>query len=926
MAALKQKALVAGGLVGLMGVLKFAAPMMVPADTVLAALTHEAQEHGLTLTLDAQSLPEVSVGLSVRVVVHHATLAAQASQSSATIDDIELVLPLAALGGSKTPESVVLRNVTVQVPASQDHSLREMEEELMAPFSTALAFPVMVENIRLLRNDATLAEGMNAQWLPEGLTQTMTAKGTWSAQPFDISFTAPNSPVTGDAGYRLAATWGKSAIGFDGTRNAAGLLQGKWTADVDPSMWAASVQNPTDDADASALAKIMPAAGEGELDATQDLTAPPAPIQHEAKAAPAVAASPVLAMKASGELYLQNDQLVIKSLSVKQGDATLQGEVGAQLHAPYNVQANLSFDVLDTAALRRLFASGNTMLFGLANALHERQANAAVLVRATRVQGQVEGTALVGSLSLKEGVFAVENMRMQTAGDGVIGLTGALSYATPLPAFQGTITAQGKAFHAFLPAVSSLPLRLPAQGFGAFAASAALRVSSDDVRFADIRAKIENTVVNAAYINQFSAKDIGVRVALSHLDMDAMLGAERERALQFSRTGSNGVQTAILPPYVTDILKSLDANYNIYVYAQDYQWGGKQRDPVEVRLKAGSSTITLDQFSTRMDGADVFVTAAVDLRGTIPKVAANLTLGDVDAHGLANYFGVISSAPSAPTAATSVGVGQFWSNAIVPWGAIPLAEGSFTVRAKRLLWPNIVIEDANFSFDLANEKLRMKEASMRVMNADVQMRGELNGGALPSWQWAASIANLELAELGRFLPYLMTTQGRISISTAASSSGASPLAQAQNLKASMAIAGRGIQLNQFDVDGAAQMLRELSSVDLLNAELSRVLPLANTRFDTLDGNIGVNAGAITISRIALRSPRFVAEVTGQGSVPDWRLTTQARFPLSIIQQKNPPTLVLKSEGPLDGLVTMRDDTSLIQYISNKTANELIQGR
>ncbi len=910
-----------GALGALVGGALVLAPVLVSKDKVVAALKGGMEKAGFSMENTGQ--PSVSVGSAVHVRFGPTKLRPkEAGQGwQADVKQMELRLPLTALFGAVNPSAVALRGVDLRLlPNAATSESDPLPLQVLSGLANLgkPGFDLEIHEAILRRGAGesapVLIDQLEGSWTSSMDGTSLSAHGQYARQAlnFTASVTGIGAPMRK---IRYDFQTPGLTFGFDGTRSedAAPLVQGALHFESPDAEKARQLFTPPTVIDTEETAAAAPASAPN----------PAAP-----------AASPAQAVKLSAQLYYRSGQFVLKEMQASAPGIAFTGEAGGATQSPYNIQANLQFPLLDTEALET--AGGITeggWLPALLNAALNARAKGKILLRAEKLKGLVQGEQLVALIELQDGAARIGQARMQAAGESLLGFDGGVTLTPQGPTLIGRVSAEGKSFREFLPSITAVPILLPERGFDQFAMAGDLRLSSEDLRLSDLRTRIGRTVANLAFIDQFETHEVGVRMSASDLDLDALFSMKTDgEGMRWQQkrdeSGSGGVQTRLLPPYLQSKLLGLRNSYNLYLYLEKYVWDGAVRDPLEIRTKISRGKIELDQMTTQAAGGDVSIQGAIDVTNSMPKLSADIKLGDLDLGRLQHWLSPEEEA-AAPNAAPSVPEGvtpSRWSNQSLNWHFVPFAEGTVNFSATRILHPLMTLTNASLKARLSNEQLFVDEASAKLFNADLRAKGQLGGGALPAWQTSFSLANLEIAEIGRLFPWLRDVQGRISFSGAAASSGISQLSQMRNMKGSLAMSGRAVQINQFDLSGAVDMLRGLNSVDNLRSALDQTLPQSNTRFDTLEGNIALDSGKITIPRILLRSPRFVGIIDGDGSLVDWVLNAKATYPLSVIRIQSPPELTVRASGPLDAPTITRDDGNLEKYVTDKTANEMIQGQ
>jgi hypothetical protein len=925
-------------------------PSFVPTEQAQQQLKSGLEQAGFALESNAS--PSVSFTSGVRlsfadVKVRGTSDAVKAIAMNA--GELVVNLPLSALWGEFSIDDVTLNKAAITYTRANDEA--EVADEAKDP--------VLVQGLLLLSSiespaynlhltDSSLrvsnagdapggtpqATGLKLDLLQQSGGWVLSGAGSLRGQETQLEMQS----LPGEAGaqhVKFALKNNVTTLSYEGSRNAATppLVQGKLLFEAaDTEAFYSLLMGEAVATEEAPAAEKAPDALPVAVPEVSGSAAPAAPTAEDVAALVPKAGGKA---RVAADLFYQQRRMVLKNIELDVPGVKLTGEAGGALDAPYNIQASLQFETLDSNAFTTLggMARGNWLPVVIQEGL-DAKANARVRVTAANVRGLLTGEQLAGLLVLEDGGAQISNFSVKGPGGALIGFTGNFAITPQGPTLMGKVSGQGEEFNTFLPAITNMPLTLPKEGFGSFAFSGDFRLSPEDIRLSDMRAKIGAMVVNMAYVHQSATKDTGIRLAVSGLNADALLDSTATDDLKFfTHKTEDLVQAHVLPPYVQDVLLKLRANYNIYLYAENYIYDSRPGEPLEVRLQVGRGKINLEQFATRLSGADIGISGFVDINSSVPRMQLDMKLGDLDVGRMQAWLNDDASKEDAADSKTASAAsirgneeGEVWSNKPLNWNFIPLAEGTITLQAARILHPAATLTNANIKMSLSNERLTLEQSSASLYNADLTLKGEMTGGALPTWKTAFSISNLEIAEMQRMLPWLSSVQGRVSLSGVAVSSGASLLAQMRNMKANAALTGRAVQINEFDLGSAVDAMRQLTNVDDLKQTLDRNLPKSNTRFDTLEGLFDVADGKLNITRLWLRGGRFAGEVAGSANLLTWKAETRTRFPLSVLVQKNPPEVVLVATGAPDALKITREDRSLEQFVVQKTANELIQGR
>ncbi len=890
--SLRLKQIVIGfGLVALLGGLALVIlPMMVDSDAIKQKLISKVAENAdLTLSISGES--QVSLWPSPALLIKGIKLVpknvADGTQNVMTAPEIQMQLGWGGiLSGAQLPTLITL--IEPQVQWSQNPSQPIDWVQFFSRLSGhGLPMSVTVVNgsLKPAESAQAWAENIQGQWLVDSTQRQVNAQFNLSGKNHKLSIQSPvlDKSFSTPLPAKFSVQSDAGSLSFVGDLRSSGadwLTQGKLVLETS-DIWNFSTY--------------------WKPDMVQKNTN-----------------RPPLAMKMAGDVFHKSGQVVMKEMTLQGGETVGKISAGFSLQSPFNLQLRGEFKSLDIANLLALEWFG---MRDVGQALQDESSHdmvGRIVVQADELKGKFRGSNLSLLVDMAGGELQISEARMLTEGEGKLIFQGDVKPSVQGPALSGNVSGDGKAFHQFLPSVMSVPFTLPNTGYGPYVFAATLRVTPEDLRISDFRARVESTLFNGAYIEQFDKNDAGIRVSIANLNVDDLLNAQASDSLKFVHKDDKGIdQTYLLPPYVQNILLGLTATNTLNIQVQDYTYKGILRDPADIELVAARGQATLKRLSGRFNGAAFNISGSVNVIETTPKAKLYISADDVDVQRFMEHSGVVEADKE----------GAKWSNVPLNWNFIPRADAEVRVAIGKLHHPSMSITDAKAEMRVSDTQIILDDFTANLWSTgQIKSKGQLSGGSLPEFKLGMSVGNVELAEARAFIPWLSNIAGRASFTSNLASNGGSALAMVQNAKGSLVLSGRAVQVSQFDLAGAVKAIRNARLADDVSPAFDAVLPASNTTFDTLEASTFLENGKLRLTQLVARNASYQGVMKGEGSAIDWTWKSTIDIPLPELNKTKPPVLGFTFKGAPDALETTRELADVQAYVADSTARQLIESK
>ena len=299
--------------------------------------------------------------------------------------------------------------------------------------------------------------------------------------------------------------------------------------------------------------------------------------------------------------------------------------------------------------------------------------------------------------------------------------------------------------------------------------------------------------------------------------------------------------------------------------------------------------------SVALDG-----TASVDLSGSKPFVAADLTTSELSVSSLlaAAAGGGTGSGGAGGTGAGSIS--PRWSAQALDLSALQEVNADVKLRAPVLSYERLRLNDADLAALLTDGRLELQRLTGRIHGGEVQANGSLDANGVPSVSLAFSAAGVEsgtlLVELARFermrgpvtLNANLTSQGRSEAELVSQLGGQGDIAGTLTVSAKTEEAVGAALLNLL-----GQEVKEVRGVASGAGGLLQAFAGTPSR---LSGTFSINGGVASTTDLRLDGRDAVALTRGQASLPAWVIDSRTEVTRS---GGGSPFITADLSGPLD---------------------------
>lgn len=518
-----------------------------------------------------------------------------------------------------------------------------------------------------------------------------------------------------------------------------------------------------------------------------------------------------------------------------------------------------------------------------------------------------------GSLIAGRGDMQVENASFKVAAQSDLNLAGKVVDTSRGVRFEGTVNTKGPNLRETLSSLDELALKLPEKGFGEYAATANLFVSSEQLRLSEAEVELGELKLGGGFVMYFEDRPrIEAEIQLNDTNLDYFRDAWREEAKK-RKKGENSTYN------IKDLaewrwLRSLAFTVDLRMHLNNFRFLERQGSRATFRLYAEPGRIGLHDIVLRYPEGDTQASLVFDVKEELPKVELTFSTPEFDTA----YFALDPVAASTPQPFN--GKAFKWSEELFDLGWMTGLVGKFNLVFSRLIHSGQYYHDVAFKGDLENELFTLEKFECRTLDGDVSVTGRMVGGKVPSVSASFMAYNIDLLELLKAMNLPNKVYGRVSLSGTLTTSGINPLAWLKQADLKMVALGAGVRVDTFNLPAVVDTVLASRRVPDVSENVNRVLSIGRSEF-TLEGNLNVADAVMRTPGLKLQTGDITGVMNGEVDLQKWtmNLTSVYRFPS--LSKETTPTLTVDLIGPLNNYEMKTDTTSLEGYVAKRIVGE-----
>lgn len=444
-------------------------------------------------------------------------------------------------------------------------------------------------------------------------------------------------------------------------------------------------------------------------------------------------------------------------------------------------------------------------------------------------------------------------------------------------------------------------------------------LSSKELRFTEVSARVESTAVVGGLIATFGNKvKIQSAMRIGGLDADKLLaiwGVNKFR----ENLATEVLAGEKVEDDASSWLKSINYEVDLRASLEQYTLGGKQRDKCKFRVTASQNKLTLSEIEMGLEETQLVGRVALDVTEALPFFDVDLTADTVDA-------------------SAALGGGDFLLDTTAPSKA---GERNWSHKGFDFHWFDHL--NANFHLRLGVVKVNALEANAidvkgvlkdRTLNlttfygivdgAQMAGKGFIKGGKIPSASFTGDAQGVNVAEVAHVVPALQGMFGKYNAHYRFSTSGIDVYTWLYNAEGNVSLSGHDVTVDGFNLPaiiGAVGYVRTVA--DILDA-VKRAFPGGSTVFSSIEGEWTIGNGVLKTPKFKLLNEMAEGEFAGSVDLINWKMNGHIAFALTYLDKATPPKMTINYVGPIDAVDKELDTRLLEQYVANKTSERLLQ--
>jgi len=637
-----------------------------------------------------------------------------------------------------------------------------------------------------------------------------------------------------------------------------------------------------------------------------------------------------LPLQAKSSVSTDNGKIVLPDLSLD--GAIIKGTLQAAIILPARMEIRAAIDALD---LETFFAS---KLFEPAEpgaeSIKTEDPNNSFMPTA---KSPLNALSLSADIKLADTVYNLqhikdahlnfdmtgEDMTIPEASATLPGETRAVFTGIGRKGYQGfTLEGQldvaGNNFSELLIIFKSKGFALPAEDFKRFRIRTNAVISTKEVRFSEMAARIENMGVLGGIIATFAERtklQAALRISGVNLDHFISLWGFEEWRASLSDNTPDTKKEGLLPQW----LKLLGFNLQLNTSLDQFILNGKVRDKTDFKLEATAAKLAFNDIKTFYNGSTLSGNVGIDVSGVLPRIEANITANTLDT----DVFFANDTA-SEPVNAQSVDKNvERWSRKSFDFSWLDLLNASYRLKCGHYKRGTLMADGLDIKGSIDNRTLNVDNLTADVLGGKISTKLALVGGKIPALTVTADITSIDAQQLAVLLPVFQGMTGKYNINLRLNSSGIDMFSWVSNLEGTMGLGGRNVTVHGFNMPGIVREVAYVRTVaDILDV-VKRAFPGGDTLFSSVTGEWLITNGMLKASNVKLNNGESDGVLAGQLDLINWKLQSKITFVLKTLDRLNPPSMAIGFAGDFDAPEKLLDTSSLEQYVTHKTSERML---
>lgn len=689
---------------------------------------------------------------------------------------------------------------------------------------------------------------------------------------------------------------------------------------------------------------------------------------------PEAAAQAVLPVKFSGNWEQSGDKIALTDIKWEGLNSLGTGQLGITFSKTITVDSRMHFASLDFARWRTLVEAiaGQLVTEETGRYIIDESLRESVLPNDVKlaldltademlVGGQVWQNAQL-HLNMEDAVMTINQLFVELPGESTLALFGVVSQSATSRGmrFEGTVEADGKSLKKTLGIFDQSVADMPDIGFENFFVRSNVYVSNDQIRMSEADVKLDDLRLGGGLVIYYDTQNprIEADVRLQDTNFDYIRDLWRERQagketgnqpgnfflkfdkdLNFSwlKNLKTAIDLKINVDRFTFLERSGDKAY-LRLFAQQGELGVYNvrfyypNDTTEMNLTLnvqGEKPLVNLLVNTNQIDTAYFNPAAPAQEGQLaPQVTIEKNPGSVVTISPQSQPLIVLAQNTTGSDPSDVSVDSVtniideeknkksrkaWPEELIDMSWMEGYNGIFDITIGKLTHKDIVVNKIKLRANLTDSNFSLQNAGFDYWGGNCEVTGSLYGGKVPGVSLGLTLYNVEMKELLGTLTGYSNISGKASVSGTLSTSGVNYLSWLAQAEAKIAVSGRGVRVEGFNLDGVVNTVNaSRTAADVLD-NVDRALVQGSTNL-SMDGAINVKNGVMRSPGIALKTGTIVGNLTGDISLVPWTLDLGMIFQFPTLNAEAIPTLLVQLNGSIDDPRLTTDTSSLEAYV------------
>jgi len=521
--------------------------------------------------------------------------------------------------------------------------------------------------------------------------------------------------------------------------------------------------------------------------------------------------------------------------------------------------------------------------------------------------GQIENVVAGGQMA--EGEIVLTDAKALLPGKGSFIALGRFAGSKLGVDFTGQVEAHGSEFVKLMPMMGIGDERIPKDMLGTYRARFNIIKRPESTTISELRLLLQEKVQVSGGINIYAKGKqlLDATIAMRYIDLDPYLTAWRA-----------GTTLLVAPekqpnhPFGFQWLRDLDRQITLTLDLQDYRLIGLDGEFAKLSVQVSDHEMSVKGIDMKLDTSRIQgkASVAVQERSPRPVIKAQLMLTRL------NLDEAFMKAMQLAEGEEKFD-GNIWSREPLDLSPLHYFDGEAELRIRQVDHKKFRLFNFRTLAKLDEYRLHLQEAKMSIWGGDAEADVVVDSSVVPGLTISFSASNYQLREMLQSFVDYRNLSGTMSLSGKINFSGVNFQNWLDRMNGSVAIDGRNVLVQSFNLPAIVRAVDAVRSVSGLSNSIRLAMDEGSSWVGNINGTVYFADGNIKTTKVSFRTNESVGELEGAIDLERWTMDMAVKFGLNSLAQVNYPVFIVNFTGPINQPEYSLNTKSVEAYIARK---------